>query len=108
MKKVAVVTLFALLLTAGASLAVAKKKAAEDAGEEEKSVMNPGTFAGLALRGIGPATFSGRIGDLAVHPGDSKKQFVAVSSGGVWKTENAGTTYTPVFDAQGSYSIGCV
>ncbi|RXM22272.1 hypothetical protein EO238_24710, partial [Citrobacter sp. AAK_AS5] len=34
--------------------------------------------------------------------------YVAVGSGGVWKTDNAGTTWTPIFDAQPTYSIGCL
>ncbi len=51
---------------------------------------------------------SGRIADLAIHPEDESVWYVAVGSGGVWKTENAGTTFTPIFDEQGSYSIGCV
>ena len=63
---------------------------------------------GLALRGIGPAIASGRIGDFAVDPDNRDRYFVAVSSGGVWKTENSGTTWQPVFDGEGSYSIGCV
>ena len=46
--------------------------------------------------------------DLAVDPTESKRYFVAVASGGVWRTVNAGTTYEPVFDGEGSYSIGCV
>ncbi|MEA2463142.1 MAG: hypothetical protein QOJ98_889, partial [Acidobacteriota bacterium] len=66
------------------------------------------TFSGLELRNIGPAMTSGRIGDLAVDPRDHRTWFVAVASGGVWKTINAGTTFTPVFDDQTSYSIGCV
>lgn len=66
------------------------------------------TFSGLALRSIGPALTSGRIGDLAVHPQNRSVYFAAVASGGVWKTENSGTTWQPVFDGQGSYSIGCV
>jgi photosystem II stability/assembly factor-like uncharacterized protein len=66
------------------------------------------TWSGLALRGIGPAVTSGRIVDLAVDPTDKKRWFVAVGSGGVWKTENAGTTWTPVFDGEASYAIGCV
>ena len=33
---------------------------------------------------------------------------MAVGSGGIWKTENAGTTWTPIFDSQASYSIGCL
>ncbi len=70
-------------------------------------------YAGLSLgafklRPIGPALTSGRISDFAVHPGKKSEFFVASSSGGVWKTVNAGTTFAPVFDAQGSYSIGCV
>jgi photosystem II stability/assembly factor-like uncharacterized protein len=80
------------------------------AGEEDKTEpgLNAGTFKGLELRGIGPALMSGRIADMAVHPGDSSTWYVAVGSGGVWKTVNAGTTWTPVFDDQTSYSIGCV
>jgi photosystem II stability/assembly factor-like uncharacterized protein len=66
------------------------------------------TFTGLALRGIGPALVSGRVVDLAIDPRDTRTWYVAVASGGVWKTVNAGTTFTPVFDGEGSYSIGCV
>jgi photosystem II stability/assembly factor-like uncharacterized protein len=65
-------------------------------------------LAGLAFRGIGPAIMSGRISDIAIHPKNRHVWYVTVGSGGVWKTENAGTTWTPVFDGQGSYSIGCV
>jgi len=65
-------------------------------------------LSGLAFRNIGPAIMSGRISDVAIHPLKRHTWYVAVGSGGVWKTENAGTTWTPVFDAQGSYSIGCV
>ena len=61
---------------------------------------------GLTLRSIGPALLSGRIADLAVHPRDTSVWYVAAGSGGVWKTTNAGTTWTPIFDDQPSYSIG--
>ncbi len=66
------------------------------------------TFQGLKFRSIGPALTSGRIGDLAVHPDKNGTYYAAVSSGGVWKTVNAGTTWSPVFDTQESYSIGCI
>jgi len=66
------------------------------------------TFAGLSLRNIGPAFMSGRIADVAIHPLDDNIWYVAVGSGGVWKTINAGVTWTPLFDDQPSYSIGCV
>ncbi|MBD3221004.1 glycosyl hydrolase, partial [bacterium] len=51
---------------------------------------------------------SGRIGDLAVHPHDQDHWYVAVSSGNVWETRNAGVTFEPIFDGEGSYSIGCL
>ena len=76
--------------------------------EKQKDVWNDSTFMGLKLRGIGPAFMSGRIADIAVHPNDNNCWYVAVGSGGVWKTTNAGTTWQPVFDKQSSYSIGCV
>lgn len=66
------------------------------------------TFRGLQLRGIGPAFMSGRIADVAIDPTNESTWYVAAGSGGVWKTTNAGVTFTPIFDEQGSYSIGCV
>ncbi len=65
-------------------------------------------LSGLKFRSIGPAITSGRVSDFAVNPDNPKEYYVATSAGGVWKTTNAGTTYTPIFDSQGSYSIGCV
>lgn len=68
----------------------------------------PSPLGSMRARSIGPALTSGRISGIAVHPENRSKYFVAVASGGVWKTENAGTTWTPVFDNEGSYSIGYV
>lgn len=65
-------------------------------------------FDGLKFRSLGPALTSGRIADIAIHPEDESVWYVAVGSGGVWKTENSGTTWTTIFDKQSSYSIGCV
>lgn len=65
-------------------------------------------FMGLRLRSIGPAVTSGRVVEFAVDPNNHSYYFVASASGGVWKTTNAGTTFTPVFDREGSYSIGTV
>lgn len=65
-------------------------------------------FKGLELRSIGPAFMSGRIADIAIQPKNESIWYVAVGSGGVWKTTNSGTTWQPIFDNEGSYSIGCV
>ena len=83
-------------------------KADKKEDDKPKPVWSADTWSGLALRGIGPAVTSGRIADVAVDPTDKKRWFLAVASGGVWKTENAGTTWTPVFDGEASYSIACV
>lgn len=65
-------------------------------------------YGALALRNVGPAFTSGRISDIAIHPTDVSKWYVGVGSGGVWVTENWGTTWKSIFDGQGSYSIGAV
>lgn len=80
----------------------------QDKKEEPKTKLEAGTFTGLELRSIGPALVSGRIGDFVVDPKNYAVRYVAVASGGVWKTTNWGTTWTPVFDSQGSFSIGCI
>lgn len=69
---------------------------------------NTATFSNLRFRSIGPAVTSGRISDFAVNPANHSEYYVASSAGGVWKTTNHGVTFQPIFDAQGSYSIGCV
>ncbi|MEQ8245183.1 glycosyl hydrolase [Fulvivirga sp.] len=65
-------------------------------------------FNNFKFRNIGPAFMSGRISDLAIDPTNENIWYVAVSSGGVWKTINAGTTFTPVFDDQSVFATGCV
>ncbi len=82
---------------------------AQDQKKDEKpDPLSSTTFAGLRLRSIGPALTSGRVIAFAVDPTDRAKYYVGVASGGVWKTVNAGTTWTPVFENYGSYSIGAV
>lgn len=91
-----------LLTTAGFSEKKGEKKTDKD------SLFTDATFSGLKLRSIGPAFTSGRIADIAINPNDPNQWYVAVGSGGVWKTDNAATTWKPIFDGQASYSIGCV
>ncbi len=65
-------------------------------------------ISAFKLRSVGPAVTSGRIVGLAVHPTDKSTYYVAVACGGVWKTTNNGTSWTPIFDGEGSYSIGYI
>ena len=98
----------AALLVVPASVAGKTHHEKKKTDEAQDEILTAATFAGLSLRGIGPALTSGRISDLAVDPTDPSRYFVAAASGGVWKTDNAGTTFEPIFDDQGSYSIGAV
>ena len=76
--------------------------------DDSDDLFTSATFDGLKFRSIGPALTSGRISDLAVHPGNRKIYYAATASGGLWKTVSSGTTWSPVFDSQPTYSIGCV
>jgi photosystem II stability/assembly factor-like uncharacterized protein len=76
--------------------------------EEKKGGMTADTFSGLKFRSIGPAVASGRVAAIAVNAKNKFESYVGVASGGVWKTVNDGTTWTPVFEKEGSYSIGWI
>lgn len=97
-----------LILLLTCTLTFSQRKKGSSSSAASSSLMVDSIFSGIKLRNIGPAFMSGRIADIAIHPQNENTWYVAVGSGGVWKTENAGTTWTPVFDEQVSYSIGCV
>jgi len=76
--------------------------------KSKKDPMSSSLFSGLKFRSIGPSFTSGRIADITVNPRDHSEYYVAVACGHIWKTQNAGITFKPVFDKYGSYSIGCL
>jgi len=63
---------------------------------------------GLPLRNIGPATMSGRIVDLAVLESDPYTFYAATATGGVWRTTDNGITFEPVFENEGTHSVGAI
>lgn len=65
-------------------------------------------LSGFKFRSIGPAFMSGRIADIAIDPNNENIWYIAVGSGGVWKTVNAGTTWQPLTDKEAFYSTGCI
>lgn len=69
---------------------------------------SPEIFKDLQFRTIGPAVMSGRIVDLAVVEKDPYIFYVASATGGLWKTTNNGVTFEPVFEREGTHSIGDV
>ncbi len=76
--------------------------------EKKDTLLNSSLVSGLKFRSIGPALTSGRIADFAVNPNNHSEFYVASASGGIWKTTDNGTTFKPVFDNYGAYSIGCL
>ena len=105
MKKTVILVLLAIFIVSMAAWAEDVKPGSKSA---KTSLITSEVLSGLEFRNIGPALMSGRISDIVIHPKDKATWYVAAGSGGVWKTENAGMNWTPVFDSQASYSIGCI
>jgi len=105
--KLLISLLFALILLNPYDSFSKAKKENKDA-KDTTNVFNSGTISGLELRHLGPGVTSGRITDIAVNPNNVAEYYVAVACGGVWKTTNAGISFSPIFDGQKSFSIGCV
>ncbi len=103
MKPLALVV--ASILTAGSADA-ASSATAPAAGPK----FDQGTISGLGIRNIGSATMSGRIAAVsAAHTKDGETVlYVGAASGGVWKSTDGGTTFTPKFDKQLVQSIGSI
>ena len=102
MKRLLIILLAFLMLTPIDANSQRKRNQKENT-KTEKVSLNAFKF-----RNVGPAFLSGRIADIAIHPNNENIWYVAVGSGGVWMTDNAGTTWKPIFDSQPVYSIGSV
>ncbi len=97
------------LLKAAVAVSIALSCSPTYADKNDKDeTFSSSTFKAMELRNIGPAYMSGRIADIAIDQNNPSTWYTAVGSGGVWKTTNAGTTWTPIFDDQPVYSIGDV
>ena len=75
--------------------------------QDSKSINLKNLFGDLNARHIGPALMSGRINDLEVHPTNPRIIYAGTAGGGVWKSNDAGTTFNPIFDDY-CQSIGAV
>ena len=70
--------------------------------------LNEQILKGIELRSIGPGFTTGRVQDVEIDPRNPSVWYVAAAFGGLWKTENRGITFTPVFDEGGSFTLCCV
>jgi photosystem II stability/assembly factor-like uncharacterized protein len=83
---------------------------AGDAAPGRSILEDPSLVSGLNARNIGSAQMSGRIAAVAGRVEDDGKVtlFVGAASGGVWKSQDGGTTFKPVFDKESVQSIGAI
>ena len=76
--------------------------------EKNKTSLIETALKGFKFRSVGPAFMSGRIADISIDPKNENTWYVAVGSGGAWKTTNAGTTWSSLTEKMPFYSTGCI
>ena len=77
-------------------------------GAQEPAGFTANALKGLELRSIGPTLTTGRVQDVEIDPKNPSVWYVASAFGGLWKTENRGITFAPIFDSGGSFTLCCV
>ena len=86
--------------------AVSSAESRMESFEQRQNLSTNSIFKGVAFENIGPTVMSGRVSDIDVNPSDPSDFFVAYASGGIFRTQNNGTTFTPLFDNQIVITIG--
>src|SRR5215213_9320640 len=77
-------------------------------GAQEPAGLTAHALSGLELRSIGPTLTTGRVQDVEIDPRNPSIWYVASAFGGLWKTENRGITFTPMFETGGAFNLCCV
>jgi len=74
--------------------------------DQRKALTTNSIVNTVPFRSAGPSVQSGRVVDIDVSPNDPSHFYVAYASGGLWKTENNGTSFNPLFDQEMVMTIG--
>ena len=64
--------------------------------QKKMSINAKQLFGDIRARQIGPAVMSGRINDLELHPTNNRIIYAGTAGGGVWKSNDGGTTFNPI------------
>jgi photosystem II stability/assembly factor-like uncharacterized protein len=73
---------------------------------QKRQLENHSFVKNLPLKNIGPSIMSGRVVDLDVNPDNTNEFYVGYASGGLWYTNNNGTTFSPILDGSGTQNVG--
>jgi photosystem II stability/assembly factor-like uncharacterized protein len=74
--------------------------------EQKEKLTKNSLVKNINFTNIGPTVMSGRVADVAVNPNNTSEFYVGYASGGLWYTNNNGTTFTPVLDNSPTQNIG--
>jgi len=100
--------LIAATVAIGAGPVLSERSESKEQAPSSSDQLTAEVLKGLEFRSIGPAISTGRVQDIAIDPKSPSTWYVATAFGGLWKTVNRGTTFTPVFDNGGSFTLCCV
>ncbi len=100
--------IFMYLMTASVCAQTVMPTPADERGNksERTEAQNQSVLSAMPASNIGPTVFNGRVSDIDVNPADPTEFFVAYASGGLWYTQNNGTTFTPLFQQESVMTIG--
>lgn len=105
-------TLFSLFLILSASQIFSQTATTgvdmQKAIEKKEEMTKNSIVKNIPLKNIGPTVMSGRVTDFAVNPEDPTEFYVAYATGGLWHTNNNGTSFTSVMDNSPTLKIGDV
>ena len=76
--------------------------------KQRQKMHRKGLFHDMAFRCVGPVVMSGRVVDIQPSPQDPYSFYVAYATGGLWKTENNGMRFTPIFEGQSAVALGAI
>ncbi len=109
--KVRIVTTLTLVfcfLLSFAQPAATTSQAVADGLQKKEQLIRSSLVKNVPFQNIGPTVMSGRVVGMAVNPNDPTEFYVGYASGGVWYTDNNGTTFTPVLDNTPTQNVGAL
>lgn len=108
MKKISLL-LVALFLSSGATIYSQQTTSAnqiEQALQQKEKLTKSSIVKNIEFTNIGPTIMSGRVVDIDVNPNNTNEFYVGYASGGLWYTNNNGTSFTPVMDNSPTQNVG--